>query len=338
MKAGKYILLLLVLFCFVDLKSQTQQDSLSNAKDSVSLTKDSVPAIMPVIVVPRDSVSFKRQYKRGVLYTINTNLDISYKGFIVDETEYTIVVEDRQSLERIELRKGEIKSAKIFTNKESFVNYVGENYHARNYMAATSAFLFKPEELTSNYNWFIFEDLDYAFSKNFAIGANSLGFYPVSVGAKLNFKLDKNTHIGASAFAYGALNIFSNLGFLFIGYSANVKCTRGNTNENITVTGGVLGIRSEFYTLNPVTNPYQNLFYANAAYCNRLSERVTLNLEGWYIPEAQIGFAGAGIKLIKQASSSWTFGCFGIVNFQTTIVTFNYKAIPIPYIGYSQKF
>lgn len=308
--------------------SQVVADSLRTGNDSTAHGSIASPITPPAP---------KPEFRKDVAYIVKTNLDITYVGFITEETEFYIRLEDRRTREIYEIRRGEIKSIKIFYDKKVYVDMNGENSHARNYMFASSAFLFDAETITSTYHWFALENIDYAITENFAVTAGSLFFYPVSIGAKCALKIDENNYLGGNVF--GVANISANSGnTIFMGYGGIAKFTRGTSNQNFTIAGGMLGISSDALFSTPQKVPYYNFYFSNVSYCSRLNEHVALSLEGWYLPQAQLGFAGAGIKLVKNEDYCWTFGCYSVLNLLNNNVTLNFKALPIPYIGMSQKF
>jgi hypothetical protein len=286
---------------------------------------------------PNDSLASKPTYRRGVHYLVTTKDGLVYKGFVIKETENEIQLEDRRTGERFNIKRIEIKTCEPLSHHQQLINLIGENRHARQYLLASSAFLFDPEHISSSFHWFLLEDVDYAITENWAVGAYSFGPYPFSLNAKCAFQLDENTFIGGGAFALA--DISGNIGS-FLGYGGIVKLTSGTSNRNITISGGLLSINSDvFFTSGTVpTAQYLNVYFANLAYCKRLNEYLALNLEGWYFPDSQFGIAGGGIKLVKNEFSCWTFGCYSFLNMQTTGVTLNLRVLPVPYIGLAQKF
>ncbi|MES2680371.1 MAG: hypothetical protein V4635_10820 [Bacteroidota bacterium] len=328
MKKIDIIFLICCFFATGGLTCQTQKDSLSDGTDSISTPKK-------IEVAQDDPSDFIPQYRRAVMYNITTGFDISYTGFIVKETETYIVIEDRRTHEIWEIKKAEIREARVFSSRQSYSTLLGENYHAGNYLFATSAFLFQGESIRSNYHWFLLENLEYGITENWAICASSLAFYPMSVGVKCAFEIDETNYIGGHLFGMGNVLGTDNL---FLGYGGLVKFTRGSSNHNFTLSAGTLGINSDILFTTPQRLPFYNLYFSNVGYCSRLNEHVALNLEGWYFPQAQLGLAGAGIKLVKNEESCWTFGCYSVLNLLNNNVSLNFKALPIPYLGMSQKF
>jgi hypothetical protein len=327
----KKIQILLVFMCVcAKLWSQNEPDTLLRNKDSEAPVVDTV-------LKNNDTTTFKFNYKHGIKYVIKTKSGQAFIGFIVGETIDFLNVENRTLHESYELRKSEIVSIKLFSDRKSYeADVLGENYHAQNYLLASSAFLFDEGKVNSHNHWFLLENLDYAFTKNWAITVNSLAFYPISLGVKFAYQIGDINYLGGGVFGFG--NIWpSNAGLALWGYGAFGKFTRGTSNRNFTIASGLLGLNSDFfYTQSRM--PYTNVLFTNAAYCSRISSRVALNLEAWWFPKTQTGFCGFGFKFVKYNSSCWSFGCYGILNNFNNKVTLNLKTIPVPYFGLTQKF
>lgn len=284
-----------------------------------------------------DSTDFVAEYKPGIIYTIKTTIGTSHRGYVVNETKEAILLESKNSHDTLRIKKiNIIGSRKTNDHKTEHVNAAyEENEHAINYLISSSAFLFDEQTSTSNAHWFLLDNLDYAFTENVAITTNVFLFYPTSIGLKCAFKIDELNFVGANAFVVG--DIFSGgTAGLFIGYSAFAKYTHGTGDKNFTVSGGVLGINSEYFVLTPKV-PFVNFAFGSLSYCNRFSKNVALNAEGWYFPEMQSGIGGLGLKIIKNPNICWSFGCFTFLE-NSHILTVNSKPIPIPYVGYLRKF
>jgi len=332
LRALKILAVIVFFYKGSNLSAQTDGDSLKTNADTITLTSN-------VIDQNVDPLPYKPKYRRGIVYITKTNSGGIYTGFVVSENETELVLENRHSHEIANINQREIKSMTPLSIRDDLARIVGENHHARRYMFASSAFLFEPGKINSTYHLFILADADYAITENWAVSAQSIAFYPISIGVKSAFKLDENNYVGGGIFGFGNVSNSNNDDF-FLGYGGIVKYTSGSSNRNFTIAGGVLALKSDvLFSSSPVNGAqFLNLFFSNLAYCSRLSERVVLNLEGWYFPEAALGIAGVGIKLVKREESCWTFGCYTFVNLESNTVTINFKVLPIPYIGLSQKF
>jgi len=304
------------------LKAQNNTDSLNTpaATNDPKTTQDN---------------TFTPWYRKGVMYSITTTTGLHYNGFVVAETPAILTIENRSTHQTYDLAKTEIVEARQLNVRESQKEVLGENEHADSYMFASSAFPFKSETVQSTLHWFLLENVQYNVNENWAVCLSTVAFYPMSLGLKCSFAIDDHNFIGGHVFGIG--NPADNQNF-FVGFGGIAKFTSGTSNRNFTISGGMLGINSDILYSTPQPFPIYNLFFSNLAYCTRLNEHVALNLEGWYFPQAQFGLAGAGIKLVKNEDSCWTFGCYGVMNMLTNTLSFKYKALPIPYLGMTQRF
>lgn len=282
-----------------------------------------------------DTAQFEPRYRHGVKYIFKTSAGTVFKGFVTGETKDFITVTNRDVHESYDLRKSEISSTKLYSDRESYDDTFGENYHARSYMFASSAFLFREGKLTTNSHWLLIENFDYALSENWGITATTLAFYPVSLGVKCAYEIGDKIYLGANVFGIG--NLGSSGGSPMLGYGAMAKFTKGTSNNNFTVFGGLLGISSEAF-LGTRAHPYVNNGFMGIGYCNRISKRIALNAEGWYMPEALTGLGGIGIKLVGNETVSWSFGCYALISQANNTIRINYRNLPIPYIGVSRNF
>ena len=279
--------------------------------------------------------SFQPQYRYGINYRLKMRSGAVYTGFLKEETKEFVTLENRATRQTVELRKSEIVNV---ANRGGDLadDLMGENPHSKNYLFSSSAFLFNEGKASTNSHWLLLENIDYAFTDNFAISLNTLAFYPFTLGAKCAFQLSDNNYIGANVFVVGDITSGNDGNFLF-GYGAMGKFTKGSSNKNITLSGGVLGLNSDLFYLSP-RGPFVNLGFVSAAYCNRFCNKVALNLEGWYMPEINIGLGGIGFKFVGDDVTCWTLGCYTLMNSYDNSLKLNLKTIPIPYFGVSKNF
>jgi hypothetical protein len=279
------------------------------------------------------------KYSKDVMYEIITNTDLKYRGYIVEEKSYGISIKNPRTNVKTYLYNSEIHSIVAITNvnrSKKKLELFEENEHTDYYMLGSSAFLFEKETITTTYHWGALENISFPISENWAVTASTLFFYPYSLGVKCAFKLSENSYLGGNVFGMG--NVLSQKqDEYFWGYGAKVHYTQGTSNNNFTVSGGVLGLNSKLFT-NTTNQALFNLYFLNFSYCNRFSRLFALNAEAWYFPESQSGFGGLGLKLVNDKYYSWTFGCYTALNNFNNSFKINVKTIPIPYIGYSQKF
>ena len=284
---------------------------------------------------PADSTAFKPQFKHGINYTVKTRGGEMFTGFVKDETKDFVVFENRMTRETVELRKTEIIRISQPQGRDLTNEIMGENLHAKNYLFLSTAFLHEEGKASTNSHWLLLETIDYAFSDNWAISLNTLAFYPITLGVKFCYQLNDDNYIGANVFGVG--DITSGSGSLLFGYGAQGKFTKGSSNKNFTLSGGVLGLSSQlFYT--SAKNPFVNIAFISGAYCNRFSKRVALNLEGWYLPDLNAGLGGIGFKFIGDEITCWTIGCYTLMNNYDNSLRLNLKTVPIPYFGVSKRF
>lgn len=307
--------------------------------DSLQISPDADPKAVQhdTLAAAGDTSGFKPLYRRGIHYYIKTNMGNDYRGFIIKETPDLITLEDRSTHQVTELRRESIISVRIISSRQSFLTDItGENRYANSYLFATSAFPFKKDQVTFNCHWLILEHLDYAFTENWAVTMNSIAFYPMSIGVKYAYKLDEMNYIGGNVFGMG--NVLGQSDMFMWGYGAYAKLTHGTSNQNFTLSGGLLGLNSRFFYLRPA-HLFVNMPFTSLAYCSRVSQKVVINLEGWYLPELRNAFAGVGIKLVNNEERCWSFGCYGFINnFNTSSINFNVRTIPIPYVSLAQNF
>ncbi len=287
-----------------------------------------------------DTTTFIREYKTGILYIIKTNIGTSHRGFIVQENKDNIIIESKHSHDSLRINKSNIISSKIISepkvNRDRDKTFE-KNYHAGNYLIGGSAFLFEEGSSTSTAHWLLINNIDYAITENFAITANTLLFYPFSVGMKCSFHINDLNYVGANVFAMtDPISLLSN-GFSMLGYGTSAKFTHGTENNNLTVSAGLLGLNAELFGTG-TTPLFINLGYVSLAYCNRFSERFAFNTEGWYFPQTQEAIVGLGLKLINNENTFWNFGCFTFLQNSGSTIRLSDNMIPIPYIGYTRKF
>lgn len=259
-----------------------------------------------------------------------------YKGFVTKETKDFVTLENRITNETVELRKNSILRVSSSKSRDLSNDLMGENYHARNYMLSRTAFPFEANKTSSTSHWLLLENINYAFNENMAISVTTLIFYPVSVGFKCSFPMNDNNYIGGSLFGVG--DILSGAGgSLLFGYGAQGHFTKGNSNKNITLSGGVLGLNNDFFYTSQGAS-FVNLSFFSAAYCNRFTKKVALNLEAWYLPEVRAGLGGFAFKFVGDEITCWTVGCYAFMNTYDNSLRLNLKALPLPYFGISKRF
>jgi hypothetical protein len=287
---------------------------------------DSVPARPPYI------------FHVGMNYDFEMKNGTKYTGVVIGEDEIFVSVTHRNTKENWELRKSEILRFNIVAGPQNKDRAEAlSNPHSRDYLLSTSAFLFKPNQLSSNGHWFLLDQIDYAFTENVALSVHTLAFYPMAMGLKVAFPVGEMDYIGGSLAGMVNLGAFSSAGPAFMGYLGSARYTHGTENRNITLSAGVLGLNSALLYELP-TEPFMNTPFTSVAFCNQFAPRTALNLEGWYVPNEDVVLAGIGIKFLEDENSCWNFGCYTLMQRINNNLQLNLKALPIPYIGVSRKF
>jgi hypothetical protein len=282
-----------------------------------------------------DSVTFIPSYKKATRYRVVTTVGEVYEGFVTREDARAIVVEDRRANQSRELLKSGIASARPVNIRENVLDALGENDHAESYLFSSAAFTFKRGTLMSRSHWFLVETTDFALSKNVAISVNSFAFIPLSLGLKCAFEIGEETFVGFSAFGSASLQ---QRGLTFFGYAGQASFTKGNSNRNFTVSGGLLGLHSDLISGVSPTPGYLNVPYTSVAFCNRFSRHGAFVMEGWYLPESAAGMAGGGLRFLQDEHTCWSFGCFVFFSNYMTGFQLQRRTLPLPYLGLTRKF
>lgn len=296
------------------------------------------------ISAQNDSLDIYSSFDAQTVYRVKTKDGAVYVGYIIQSDSFGVKVENKNTSRVYTVSKENIDSITRDQKKKlpKLTELYGENEHADFYMLAQSALPLEDKALKTQYHWFSIEHADYTLSDNWAVTANSLLFAPLSLGVKCHYPLLDDWHVGANLFGTGnILSVNSPNSPLFLGAFAMGKLTKGNTNQNITVNAGLmrLYVAGGFNLFNNRTTTSGNIFFGSFAFCNRIGPRAALVGESWYFPQAQLSFSGAGIKLIGNAESSWTFGCYGLYfGRDLNYTSLKGRVIPIPYLNYSSKF
>lgn len=283
-----------------------------------------------------DSLDFEPQYRRGVSYSIRTRSGNNYTGYVKSETPEFVTIVNKGTEESFELRKSEIIRVTVNRGRIPREEIMGENPHAKGYLFLTSAFLFEPNKTSSYSHYLIFENINYAFSENWALSVNTLAFYPFSLGIRYAYHINDNNYLGFHVF--GLSDVVSGFGSSFLfGYGAQGHFTKGNSNKNVTISGGLLGLNADIFYTSPGVS-FVKLPFVSAAYCNRFSRKVAFNLEGWYLPDVNSGLGGAAFKFISNDFTCWTVGCYALMNNRNHKAGLDFYPLPIPYLGISKRF
>lgn len=285
-----------------------------------------------------DSLSFRPQFRIGQNYSIFTNQGNVYTGYVFDESAEFVIIQNRLTHERNEIRKSTIVEAKRLREAPEMAAALPYSRHPqpRYYILSENALLFEPNTLCMNSHWLLLEKFDYAFNQNLDICMSTLAFYPYSLGLKTAFQLQKNDYVGGSVFGVGDI-ASSNKGSWFFGYGALARYTKGNENRSINLAGGFVGLNSDllsFYSTRRLTH----MLLLNAGLSTRFRETLAFTSEVWYLPALNLGLGGIAIKFISDEYNCWTLGCFAFINGNNDGIKINLKSLPLPYFGVSRKF
>jgi hypothetical protein len=279
-----------------------------------------------------DSSQFVPQYHKGIMYHVKTSMGLTYTGFIIEEEKDYITLESKKDKEIYSLKKKEIVSARKLSEKKVYNEFAGTNYHANTYLCSGSSLLYDKPETTVNYQWFFLDNISYSMNEHWDLTVNSIFIYPVTIGVKCAYEIGPETYLGGNVFAGGFSN--GSAPSLLIGYGGLARLTKGNTNNNFSVSAGVLGIFSDAIQ-GP--NPFLNLPFGAFAYNNRFREKWAVCVETFYFPQVQGGLAGGGFKFLKNKETAWSFGCYTYLSTVNNQLNIDYRAIPIPFINYSRN-
>jgi hypothetical protein len=282
----------------------------------------------------QDSV-FVRQYKSNLMYVVKTSQGNTYVGFVTNETRDYITIENRKQQQTYEINKNAIVYSRLFSDRKALEQVMDVNYHASYYMFSPSSVIFDKADATLNYQWFVFDNTSFKMNDNWDISVNSILFYPSSLGVKCAFEIGGDMYIGGNIFAVA--NISDKvMPYFFLGYGGIARFTKGNTNNNFSLSAGVIGLNSQLFQSTAIRKePFLNLPFGGFAYVNRFSEQWAFCAEGFYFPEAQTGFGGAGIKYMQDRETCWTFGCFAFASVTNNRLSFGNRVLPIPFVSYS---
>lgn len=286
-----------------------------------------------------DTGPFIPQFRKGMMYVVKTSDGTSYVGRVTEESRLFITIEDRKTRLTSELRKSAIVSSRLFSDKKAHDLLLGENYHANYYMFSSSSVLYDKPEVSASYQWFLFENINIKIDENWDITTNTILLYPTTIGVKCAYEIGDEMYLGGNIFVVGNINA-NVLPYFFLGYGGLARFTKGNTNTNFSISGGVIGINNELFATpssSKTKEPFLNLPFVNVAYANRFAERWSVVGEAFYFPEAQTGFAGGGFKFIKNEETSWTFGCFAYLNMVNNQLSIGRTALPIPFLSYTSN-
>src|SRR6476620_4935241 len=111
--------------------------------------QDSVPVHAPYL------------FSTGINYNFEMKNGSKYTGVVISEDETFVSATNRETRENWELRKSEIARFSIVGGPQSrSIPEPMSNPHSRDYLLSTSAFLFEPNQISSNGHWFLLDQID----------------------------------------------------------------------------------------------------------------------------------------------------------------------------------
>lgn len=279
-------------------------------------------------------------FERGKMYRFELNNGEMITGFVAEFDDDWLTVEKKPDLVRVEIRRTTIKRVTRVSTQQALEDDVfGENPHAESYMTCGSALPMKEEELSGTAHWFLFDQSQYAFSKHWAIQASSVLFYPFGIGVKCSYPIDEMNHLGASVNGFLDVSASDRYGWA-AGFSAMFRYSHGGSNRNFTIGAGFLGANERMFAGYNSSSPLMTTPMLSAGYCNRVSKKWSLVMDGHLFPDDGLMIGGAGLKYIRDESSCWTAGCYLVRSaiYNPVIALMASRSIPLPYFSFSRKF
>lgn len=276
-------------------------------------------------------------FRLGVLYKITTRDEINYTGFIRQETKSTVTIEQFRSRENEVLNKSEILAYKKVSDSQAYDDIIlGEFEFKRNYLFASSSFLFNESEIYGSNQYLIFDNLDYAFSENVAVSSSAFLFFPLSFGIKTAFEVRDNFFLGSHVFVVGDIYGFNDNINPIWGWGAFFKATIGSSNRNASINAGWLGINALLF--NPVaTRTFDKIPFVSFAAAKRYSPRIAVSGETYFMPLHQMATAGLSVKLV--ALENLCIGLGGIYIFNPyALQTNTTDNLLLPFLGIERTF
>lgn len=301
------------------------------------------PGLLLTLKGQTDSLNVFPKTEKHKLYKVKTKEGTSYTGYILQNDSTGLKVENRNTQQVYTLNQNAVESIEEVRKKSpKLTELYGENPHHHFYILGQSALPLRSQEVDAHYHWLSAEHAEYAFNENWALTINSLLFAPLSLGVKCHYPINDDLHAGINVFGTG--NLFSAAATgnsSFFGLFAMGKLTKGYSNQNITLSGGI----TRLFLSNTIGGLWTQgsnagiLYFASVSGFNRFSAKTGLVGEAWYFPQLQASLSGAGIKLIGNESTSWTFGYYALYfGKDLNFTNLKGRVLPIPYIGYSTRF
>jgi hypothetical protein len=287
-----------------------------------------------VVTAQQDTLTIGRNYK------LLLNNDEVVTGFYTGSDKDYVILEMRPSFTEVFVRRNTIVKVTPVTARDAAAeDPLGENPHADMYLVSSAVLPFQKDCFSTSAHWFIFDQIQYAFTKNVAVYVTSLTFYPCGAGVKVSHQVNDLTYIGADV--SGMMRIGNqDVGSEVLGYMAQAKLTHGTSNRNFTIGAGIMGINPNAIGQYNAGELLLNSPVVSAGFCNRFAERWSLVLDGYYLSEENVLFGGCGFKFLRDEEIAWCFGAYSHVNELGAAQAMGHRAFafPIPYLSYTRKF
>lgn len=279
----------------------------------------------------------------GKQYEVTLNNGSRVTGFLTEETNELITLEDKINKQWYEINKRDIKSAKQVydkSNKTNNLNY--KEPSTNNYLISENALPFEKKRLSYNSHYFLLNNFSYAITENWSLSTNVFVFLPVSFGVKCSYKIGNNLYISSNAFVFGFPQRDSANGtnqFILPFMGNMVRITKGDKFRNFTLGGSINGVKEPDSrgVYNMRTNKYIPIYTALFAFTNQFSKSLSINFETRIFPQVYLNISGISLKWIR-GKSDWNFGCYGMYLGKITQLNTKSQIVPLPYISYGWKF
>jgi hypothetical protein len=291
--------------------------------------------ISAAIHAQQDSSYFIPKYRKGLMYTVVTRVGTKYTGFLRDETKDYVVIEDKKDGQTHELRKDQIVSMRAESDSHVYKSLLSEYYFADNYMFSGSSIMYDKPDISLRYHWFFLDNINVKINRHWDISVNSIAIYPTSLGFKYACEIAPDTYFGFTGSLVGNVSHYYVSNYI-LGYYGAARISSGNPNRHFSISAGLLGVNNELLGMQ-TKDQFVNIPFGSIAVSERMGEKWTLCGEGFYFPQVQAGFAGAGVKFTHDRHTAWTFGCYTYVSLLNNQFSPGQKVVPIPYIGYASN-
>ena len=300
--------------------------------------------------------SLSKPVKNPKLCEIKMMDGTSYKGHIDGQTDSliylkssagVIVIIPKHNVASIDFLNGHVTHDTTGTKKGMTIHTAG--IANRYYTTTSNAFLFNKGEIYGSNSYFVFGNINYAFSRNFSFGVSS-SVIAAPMGAILrgNFELSHKLYLGIE----GKISSLTYINQKTYATTGTLKLTYGDEHRNFTFYGGYFDAEDWIVPkrrrrrAGPTTTTPGNFYlvytsaYAGVSFSSRLSEKVHFVADASYYPGVEGLIASIGLRSSAKQKISWIGG------FQYTKATLPMgngplaiinNGIILPYVGFSYR-